>query len=86
MPASPATIGTKPQPNTSPTPNPALINYLLVSSASVEIDLDHKNDNGDWVIINYQVGDTIELKSIDLSFPIEQIYQGLTLTPESEQS
>ncbi|HYX15337.1 MAG TPA: Uma2 family endonuclease [Nostoc sp.] len=61
--------------------NPALIDYLLVSSTSIEIDLYHKNDAGDWLIINYKAGDTIELKSINLNFPIEQVYRGLTLEP-----
>jgi Uma2 family endonuclease len=66
--------------------NPALQDYLLVSSTSIEIDLYHKNDAGEWIIINYQSGDTIELKSINLSFPIEQIYRNLDLTPESEST
>lgn len=60
--------------------NPALIDYLLVSSTRVAIDLYHKNDAGDWLIFNYQPGDLIDLKSINLSFPIEQIYRGLNLT------
>lgn len=60
--------------------NPALIDYLLVSSTSVAIDLYHKNDAGNWLILNYKAGDMIELKSINLSFPIEQIYRGLNLT------
>ncbi|MDG2989675.1 Uma2 family endonuclease [Candidatus Synechococcus calcipolaris G9] len=60
--------------------NPVLQDYLLVSSTSIEMDLYHKNESGDWIIINYQAGDTIELKSINLSFPIEQAYRGLDLT------
>lgn len=64
--------------------NPVLQDYLLVSSTSIEMDLYHKKDTGEWIIINYQEGDTVELKSINLSFPIEQVYRGLTLTPESE--
>ncbi|MTJ10646.1 Uma2 family endonuclease [Anabaena sp. UHCC 0204] len=63
--------------------NPVLKDYLLVSSTAMEIDLYHKNDAGQWMIINYGEGDTIELKSINLSFPIEQVYRGLNLTPES---
>ncbi len=61
--------------------NPALKDYLLVSSTRIEMDLYHKNDAGEWTIVNYQEGDTIELKSINLSFPVEQVYRGLTLTP-----
>ena len=60
--------------------NPVLQDYLLVSSTRIEIDLYHKNDAGEWVIVNYQEGDTIKLNSINLSFPIEQVYRGLTLT------
>jgi Uma2 family endonuclease len=63
--------------------NPILQDYLSVSSAKIEMDLYRKNDAGDWVIINYPAGDTVELKSIDLSFPIEQVYRGLVLSPES---
>jgi Uma2 family endonuclease len=64
--------------------NPILKDYLLVNSARIEMDLYHKNDVGDWVIINYKEGDLVELRSINLSFPIEQVYRGLVLTPESE--
>jgi Uma2 family endonuclease len=63
--------------------NPALQDYLLVSSSSIEMDLYRKNDADEWIIINYAEGDTINLKSINLSFPIEQVYRNLILTPES---
>ncbi|MCT7953425.1 Uma2 family endonuclease [Ancylothrix sp. C2] len=63
--------------------NPALIDYLLVSSTGIQIDLYHKDEAGNWLIISYQEGDTIALKSINLSFPIEQVYRGLNLTPEA---
>jgi len=63
--------------------NPVLQDYLLVSATRIEMDLYHKNDAGEWTIVNYQEGDIIELKSINLSFPVEQVYRGLILTPES---
>ncbi|MEQ8386691.1 MAG: Uma2 family endonuclease [Coleofasciculus sp. A1-SPW-01] len=66
--------------------NPALQDYLLVSSTRLEIDLYHKKETGEWLIINYQAGDTIELKSINLNFPIEQIYRNLDLNPETEST
>ena len=62
--------------------NPILQDYLLVSSTSIEMDLYHQKNNGEWIIINYKEGDTIELKSIDFSFAIEQVYRGLVLAPE----
>jgi Uma2 family endonuclease len=64
--------------------NPVLQDYLLVSSTKIEMDLYHKKDTGEWIILNYKEGDTVELKSINLSFVIEQVYRGLVLTPESE--
>ncbi len=64
--------------------NPVLQDYLLVSSTSIEIDLYHKKDNGEWIIINYKEGDMIELKSINLTFAIAQIYRGLILTNDTE--
>ncbi|NEP18858.1 MAG: Uma2 family endonuclease, partial [Leptolyngbya sp. SIO4C1] len=59
--------------------NPALKDYLLVSSTRIEMDLYHKNEAGEWLIVNYQPGDTVDLESINFSFSIEQVYRGLTL-------
>jgi Uma2 family endonuclease len=63
--------------------NPVLQDYLLVSSTAIEMDLYHKQATGEWIIINYSEGDTVELKSINLSFSIEQVYRGLVLSPDS---
>lgn len=58
----------------------------MVSSTRIKMDLYHKNDAGEWLIHNYQEGDTITLESIGLSFPIEQVYRGLILVPEDTSS
>ena len=63
--------------------NPNLVDYLLVSSTTMEMDLYHKDDSGKWIIVNYKEGDTVELKSINFKFPIEQVYRGLPFTTES---
>ena len=57
--------------------NPILQEYVLVSAKSISIDLYRKNSAGEWVITQYRAGDTVELKSIDLTFPIEQVYRGI---------
>lgn len=62
--------------------NPVLQDYVLVSSDKIEVDLYHKNESGSWEIINYQAGDSIELKSVNITFPIERIYQGIEMNPE----
>jgi Uma2 family endonuclease len=67
--------------------NPNLIDYVLVSSEEVAIDLYHKNNAGEWLILSYRSGDRVELKSIGLSLPIEQFYEEIVfesvLSPSS---
>jgi Uma2 family endonuclease len=57
--------------------NPSLQDYVLVDAEKIAIDLYRKNDLGNWEIFNYQLGDNIELGSIDLSFPIESVYEDI---------
>ena len=57
--------------------NPSLQDYVLVDAEKIAIDLYRKNERGNWEIFNYQVGDNIELRSIDLSFPIESVYEDI---------
>jgi Uma2 family endonuclease len=55
--------------------NPNLVDYVLVSSNEIAVDIYHKNNAGDWVILSYRKGDRVELKSINLSLSIEQLYE-----------
>jgi Uma2 family endonuclease len=57
--------------------NPQLQDYVLVSSQEVAIDIYRKGSDGRWEIVNYRAGDVVELRSVDLSFPIEQVYRGI---------
>ncbi|MEA5617071.1 Uma2 family endonuclease [Cronbergia sp. UHCC 0137] len=57
--------------------NPSLQDYLLVDAEKIAIDLYRKNERGNWEIFNYQPGDNIKLQSIDLSFPIESVYEDI---------
>lgn len=57
--------------------NPSLQDYLLVDAEKIAIDLYSKNERGNWEIFNYQLGDNIKLQSIDLSFPIESVYEDI---------
>jgi Uma2 family endonuclease len=63
--------------------NPSLQEYVLVSADTIEIELFRKTDTNDWRIINYQVGDTVELNSINLTVPIEQIYEDIIFSEQS---
>jgi Uma2 family endonuclease len=54
--------------------NPCLVNYVLVSAEEMAIDIYHKNNAGDWMILSYREGEQVELKSIGLIVQIEQFY------------
>ena len=55
--------------------NPNLVDYVLVSSDEIAIDIYHKNAAGEWVILSYREDDRVELASINLSVAIEQLYE-----------
>ncbi|MBD2159669.1 Uma2 family endonuclease [Limnothrix sp. FACHB-1083] len=57
--------------------NPNLIDYVLVSSEEVAVDIYHKNSAGDWLILSYRSGDQVELQSIGLTVAIEEFYEGI---------
>jgi Uma2 family endonuclease len=61
--------------------NPNLIDYVLVSADEMAVDLYHRNEAGDWLILNYREGDQVELTSIGLSVPIAQFYEDVILEP-----
>lgn len=62
--------------------NPNLQDYLLVDVEKISIDLYRKNDRGNWEIVNYQAGDSIELQSVNLTFAIESVYEDIIFTNE----
>jgi Uma2 family endonuclease len=49
-----------------------LQDYVLVDTDRVEVALYSNNDRGKWEITRYIAGDLVELKSINLTFPIDQ--------------
>ncbi|MEG4345088.1 Uma2 family endonuclease [Microcoleus sp. A003_D6] len=63
--------------------NPNLVDYVLVSSDEMAIDIYHKNDAGDWLILSYRSGDRVELRSIGLSLAIEQFYEEIVFEQQS---
>jgi Uma2 family endonuclease len=63
--------------------NPNLVDYVLVSSDEMAIDMYHKNEAGDWLILSYRAGDRVELKSIGLSLAIEQFYEEIVFEQQS---
>jgi Uma2 family endonuclease len=66
--------------------NPSLRDYVLVDSSKMAIDLYSKDDSGNWYIINYEAGESIDLKSVNLTFPIEQVYEDVVFVVEEIDS
>lgn len=64
--------------------NPNLVDYVLASSEEMAIDIYHKNDAGEWIILSYREGDIVELKSIGLRVAIEQVYEEIMLDSRPE--
>lgn len=61
--------------------NPELQEYVLVNASKIAIDLYRKSDRGEWVITNYRSLSTIELQSVNLTFAIETVYDGIVFEP-----
>lgn len=57
--------------------NPNLIDYVLVSSEEVAVEIYHRTSSGDWLILSYRSGDRVELKSIGLTVAIEEFYEDI---------
>jgi Uma2 family endonuclease len=57
--------------------SPSLQDYVLVSANKIAIDIFNKDERGNWDIINHRSGDVVELKSINLNFLIEEVFQGI---------
>lgn len=66
--------------------NPSLRDYVLVESDRMAIDLYRKDEAGNWYILNYEAGDSIELKSINLACAIEQVYEDIEFVAEDSKS
>ena len=64
--------------------NPHLRDYVLVDASKMAIDLYRKDETGNWYIINYEAGDEIELKSVNLTVPIEQVYEEIEFIVEED--
>lgn len=64
--------------------NPNLVDYVLVSSEEMAIDIYHKNEAGDWLILSYRAGDVVELKSIGLTGAIAEFYEEVVFEPSPD--
>lgn len=57
--------------------NPSLQEYVLVDSEAIAVEIFRRAKEDAWQILNYQAGDVVELTSVNLTFPIEAIYEDI---------
>ncbi len=62
--------------------NPILQEYVLVDAETMAIELFRKTGDDNWRIIDYDPGDMVELTSVTLTFPIEQVYEDIIFATE----
>src|SRR5437667_2792704 len=58
---------------------PTIQEYVMVDSEEVFVEV-HRREEGKWTINNFDPGDTIILESLGIQFPIEDAYEGTSLT------
>jgi Uma2 family endonuclease len=64
--------------------SPSLQDYVLVSTNKIAINIYHKNDRDRWEISSYAAGDLVELGCINLTLPIEEIFENIVFGDEKE--
>ena len=57
---------------------PTVQEYVLVGSTSQSIEI-HRREGTLWRKYHYRAGDLVELKSIGVSFPFDEVYEGMEL-------
>lgn len=60
--------------------------YVLVSSEAIAVEIFRLNERGKWELTPYVEGEEIHLTSVDLKFPIEQLYEDVTLAPTTPEA
>jgi Uma2 family endonuclease len=60
---------------------PTIQEYVMVDSEEIFVEV-HRCEEGRWTINTFEPGDTITLESPDIQFPIEDAYEGASLTFE----
>ena len=57
---------------------PSLEEYMLIGSQSRIIEV-HRRDGNFWRQYHYREGDLVELKSLDISFPFDEVYRRIPM-------
>lgn len=56
-----------------------LQDYILVSQTRMRVDYFQKTENHQWLLNSYQEGEEIQLLSLNLSIPVNAVYEDVSL-------
>jgi Uma2 family endonuclease len=59
--------------------HPAVKEYVLVNTKRPSVEVQRRDEQGQWTIHNYTVGDTIRLECLDIHIPMQELYEGIPL-------
>jgi Uma2 family endonuclease len=58
---------------------PSLEEYVLIDSEKIAVECYRRGEGRMWLYYSYTAGEAINLSSIEFEFPIELLYEGVTL-------
>ena len=61
---------------------PTIQEYMMVDSEEIFVEV-HRREGGKWTINSFEPGDIVILESLGIQFPIEDAYEGTSLTNET---
>ena len=64
---------------------PSIQEYVLISSEFPLVEVFRREKQGFWSLYTLAIDDTIELTSLDLRFPVEDIYQNTSFLEEATE-
>nr|WP_293110440.1 Uma2 family endonuclease [Okeania sp. SIO2F4] len=59
--------------------------YVLIDAREMAVECFRLNEKGVWELYNYGEGQEVTLTSVDLSFPIEMLYEDVVLEEVEEE-
>ena len=63
----------------------SLQEYVVVSTNVMRLDVHQRNEGDRWKLISYEAGDLVELKSVNLSFSIDLVYEDIIFEKKSAE-
>ncbi len=61
---------------------PTVQEYVMVDAQSAQVEVYHRNEEK-WTLSTFGPGSEVELESLAIQFPIEEVYEGLNFTQDS---